>query len=362
MDKRKAVIGSLIIVLFIGLKIAPNDFKLPDESSETDSGIGSSSISSSLETAIKKEEKPELVNESFEDISNYVNENRINTDEVIYDFENNPLSDGEKANTKEIKGTQLYNLDETKTIVIDNIEEYEDIKLDGIEQYELKLSPLKNKVYIDYLNTDEKGIITIDKDNSTIVYSIKDAEIISLSRGDGEYVIKFYVTKNGYTCRYLGKHIVQGENTLDETGYEGQNYYSNYSESDDDFKEIVQEIWNSSNSIRDYIWNCYMYTAQYEYDYDKSKDITSGNVMRYRPDVEEIISKQSGICLDKASVMASLLRAKGIPAKVVFGYYREMYHSWVELLYNDEWKLFDPTLKMVYNSEGIENYMVTRYN
>lgn len=295
-------------------------------------------------------------NIDYSGITNYVKEHEkeLNEEEIIYDFGNNPLAATPDFN---------YNneIDKEIDITIDNIAEYSNLET-NCSIYEAKLSPNKNKLYIKYLNDDKKGIITITHGDSTIVYKVENEEIIALSQGDGEYNIKLYVTRQGVNCTYKGNFTIMAENSVKETTYKGQSYYSNYKAEDEEFVELAEGLWKKSNSLSEYIWNSYIYTAQYPYDYEKCDDIDNGRLLRYRPDVSTLIDEQKGICLDKAAVLASLLRAKDIPAKVVFGYYKNLYHAWVEVNFNNQWLLFDPTLKMNYSSYGVENYSVSRYN
>lgn len=317
---------------------------------ELDSGLGS-----------LKESYPDEQGMSgyldYSGMARYVkeHENELNNEEIIYDFGNNPLSTLDNGNIQDNKS-----IDEL-IITDDVIKEYTEIDT-GCTLYTAKLSKDKNKLYIKYNSTDKKGIITITHEDSTIVYKIEDSEIIALSLGDGDYTVKMYVTKRGTTCSYKGKFDIIAENSKKETAYEGQSYYSNYKIDDEEFVNIAKSLWDKSNSISDYIWSCYIYTSKYSYDYSKCNDIDNGKLLRYRPDVSTLIDEQKGICLDKAAVMASLLRAKDIPAKVVFGYYQNLYHAWVEVKFNNDWLLFDPTLKMDYSCDEVENYSVSRYN
>lgn len=329
---------------------------------QTQTELSTEDYESSLGSSSSKELYPDEQGMSgyldYSDMALYVKEhlNESDKEEILYDFENNPLASIDLENQID------YSFKIMNNIVIDDvISEYTDIDT-KCDIYTAKLSKNKNKLYMKYNNSDKKGIITITHNDSTIVYKIEDSEIIALSLGDGIYTVKMYVTKQGVTCTYKGKFDIVAENSDKNTTYKGQSYYSNYSTDDTEFIETAQSLWDRSNSNSNYIWNCYIYTSKYPYDYDKCNDIDNGKLLRYRPDVETLIDEQKGICLDKAAVMASLLRAKDIPAKVVFGYYKNLYHAWVEVNFNNEWLLFDPTLKVDYSCSEIKNYSVSRYN
>lgn len=70
-----------------------------------------------------------------------------------------------------------------------------------------------------------------------------------------------------------------------------------------------------------------------------------------------LFESRSGFCSHYASATALILRAAGIPARVVGGYQGGVWHqqqgylavrqreahAWVEYLYNEQWQMFDPT-------------------
>ena len=62
--------------------------------------------------------------------------------------------------------------------------------------------------------------------------------------------------------------------------------------------------------IYDYI------TQNITYDYDKASDPPTG----YTSDVDAILASGTGICLDYAAVMASMLRSQRIPTRLEVGY------------------------------------------
>ena len=98
--------------------------------------------------------------------------------------------------------------------------------------------------------------------------------------------------------------------------------------------------------IYDYI------TQNITYDYDKASDPPTG----YTSDVDAILASGTGICLDYAAVMASMLRSQRIPTRLEVGYAQDAYHAWISVYTADTgwlngiikfdgnvWTLVDPT-------------------
>ena len=78
------------------------------------------------------------------------------------------------------------------------------------------------------------------------------------------------------------------------------------------------------------------------YDYEKAKSLASSK--GYEPDPQKTLKERKGICFDYASLAAAMLRAVGIPCRVVTGYVDNIYyHSWISAYANGRWHRVDPT-------------------
>lgn len=109
-------------------------------------------------------------------------------------------------------------------------------------------------------------------------------------------------------------------------------------ESNDPYiKSIANQI--KGNTTEEYAQNAYEYIQQH---------ITYKLI---HPDISAIKALQRGYgkCAEFSNVMMALLRAKGIPARSVHGYYAktsEVGHAWVEIYYDKYgWVTYDPTFK-----------------
>lgn len=84
--------------------------------------------------------------------------------------------------------------------------------------------------------------------------------------------------------------------------------------------EVLQQIY-------------YWVTQNISYDTEKAEKV--GTMPYYVPNLNEILEKKIGICYDYASLIAAMLRANGIPCKMVFGNaYADddvVYHAWNEI-------------------------------
>ncbi|MDE0564229.1 transglutaminase-like domain-containing protein [Exiguobacterium sp. B2(2022)] len=77
------------------------------------------------------------------------------------------------------------------------------------------------------------------------------------------------------------------------------------------------------------------------YDYKKLTKLTS----TYLPDHATTLRTKRGICYDFASLNAALLRAQGIPTRLVMGSAKGVtgYHAWNEVFISGKWRIVDVT-------------------
>lgn len=194
----------------------------------------------------------------------------------------------------------------------------------------------------------------IGSDAVTYTYDLhgNGYEVFPLSAGSGTYDITIYENIEGTsysTCLYQQISVT----LTNEFGpYLYPNQYVNFSA---DSKTVAKgaELADGAENELDVITSVYNYIIQnITYDYAKASDPPTG----YTSDVDEILESGTGICLDYAAVMATMLRSQQIPTRLEVGYASDAYHAWISV-YTDEtgwlngiiefdgsvWTLVDPT-------------------
>ncbi len=70
-----------------------------------------------------------------------------------------------------------------------------------------------------------------------------------------------------------------------------------------------------------------------KYDQQKADTVETG----YLPNVDETLATSKGICYDYSALLAAMLRAQGIPVRLVMGYVQgvDVYHAWNEIFIRD---------------------------
>lgn len=131
-------------------------------------------------------------------------------------------------------------------------------------------------------------------------------------------------------------------------------YYTNY---DNRLIGIVDKVNITDLEFTDKVYEYIMNNIKY--DTDLSKEITLNNIVKYRPNIDNILESKKGICLDYASLMASILMTNGVKAEVKIGFNsNNQYHAWVSVYINKEWLDYDPTLGIKYNDNDMKKYKV----
>ena len=207
----------------------------------------------------------------------------------------------------------------------------------------------------DYTGTCPKVKLRITGPD-TIVYTYDlhggGYETFPLSSGDGYYDVTIYENISGTnyaTCLYADLEV-QITDTFGPFLYPNQ--YVNFNA---DSKVVAkgQELAEGASSDLEVITRIYDYiTRNITYDYDKASDPPTG----YTSDVDAILASGTGICLDYAAVMASMLRSQRIPTRLEVGYAQDAYHAWISVYTADTgwlngiiefdgnvWTLVDPT-------------------
>ncbi len=179
-----------------------------------------------------------------------------------------------------------------------------------------------------------------------------DYETFPLSSGDGSYDVAIYENISGtsYSTCLFKKIAVTIEDEFMPFLYPNQ--YVNFTIDSKTVMKGMDLAFAAENDL-EVVTNVYNYMiSEITYDYDKASDPPTG----YTTDVDEILESGTGICLDYAAVMASMLRSQRIPTRLEVGYAQDAYHAWISI-YTEEtgwlngiiefngstWTLVDPT-------------------
>lgn len=218
----------------------------------------------------------------------------------------------------------------------------------------------------------------IGPDYMTYTYDLYNTEyeVFPLSAGDGVYQLGVYehVEGNQYATIFSEQFSVTITNPMGAFLYPNQ--YVKFNESSQVVSEAAQVVAQAHDDLEaiNYVYNYVV--SNITYDYDKAANVQSG----YVPNVDEILSAKTGICLDYAAVMASMLRSQQIPTRLEVGYAGDAYHAWISTYVENQgwingliqfdgknWSIMDPTFAANSSEDSLERFIgegdnyVTKY-
>lgn len=225
-------------------------------------------------------------------------------------------------------------------------------------------------IMINYLGSSPKVKFQITGPNQvTYTYNLKNGyDAFPIVSGDGDYSVSVCenISGNKYSIVFAATYTFTGVDEFKPYLYPNQ--YVNFDAS----KETIakgQELSKPCNTDLEVVTNVYNYMiSKITYDYEKAETVASG----YISDVDEILRSGTGICLDYAAVMTSMLRSQRIPTRLEVGYVGVdmVYHAWISVYIEEigwlngiiqfngnEWELVDPTFGASTDEKKLKDYI-----
>lgn len=191
-------------------------------------------------------------------------------------------------------------------------------------------------------------------DEIVYTYDLKgnDYAFFPLTAGNGTYSVAVYenVKDSEYATAFFETVDVSISNELSPYLYPNQ--YVNFAP-DNDCVSFAADLISTAATDLEAVTLIYNYIiTNVTYDYSKASDPPTG----YISNPDDTLNTNTGICLDYAVLMVSMLRSQGIPARLEVGYASDAYHAWLSIYITDvgwvngvveftgsTWTLMDPT-------------------
>lgn len=179
----------------------------------------------------------------------------------------------------------------------------------------------------------------------TYYYDLPGGEgysVFPLQMGDGAYTVRVMeqVENDLYALRFGVELDIQ---LADETvPFLYPNQYVWYDASTKTV-EKARELANGLTSQTEIAKVFYKFVVNHmTYDTKKAVSVESG----YLPYADDALDSGTGICFDYAALLAVMLRAEGIPTRMLIGTVtpENLYHSWNSVYLDGKWIWMDPTL------------------
>lgn len=198
------------------------------------------------------------------------------------------------------------------------------------------------------------------------LYKEHGYETFPLSAGSGTYKAAVYenISGNQYSTALSKTFEANISNVFGPNLYPNQ--YVNFNINSQVVSKAMQLAENSDSDL-EVITKVYNFvTSNIIYDHTKAATVQSG----YTPNVDLILQSGTGICLDYAAVMTSMLRSQNIPTRLEVGYAGTQYHAWISTYITEvgwvngiiefdgiSWSLMDPTFAANSSEQALKNFI-----
>jgi hypothetical protein len=222
-------------------------------------------------------------------------------------------------------------------------------------------------IMVNYKGTNSKVKLQITGSNGvTYTYNLKGGyETFPLSAGSGSYKVGVYENVSGNQYATALSQTITANITNTYGPYLYPNQYVNFNASSKVVAKAKQLAEGCDDDLA-VITKIYNYATTITYDYNKANTVQSG----YTADVDAIMQSGTGICLDYAAVMASMLRSQNIPTRLEVGYAGTAYHAWISTYIHEigwvngiisfdgtNWSLMDPTFAANSSETALKNFI-----
>ncbi len=183
-----------------------------------------------------------------------------------------------------------------------------------------------------------------------VLYAVNADEYFPLSSGNGKYSVSVLRMVADNRAQAIKTETVALNAKDKNAAFLSSNYYVAWEYAKD--STALAKNLNSKKakgaSAADAIYDEIIKTMKYDYDnYGK----LSGD---YVPDMDTVLKKRMGVCLDTSVLLAGMLRSAGIPTRVCMGTSKavEGYHAWNEIFIGGQWVVVDATYDAAYVQAG----------
>lgn len=198
----------------------------------------------------------------------------------------------------------------------------------------VKCEPKSNRLKAQVMLEDHSYNYDIDGDNQYVFFP--------LQMGNGMYKVRVLENAGGtnYTPLYQADIDVSMDDTNRVFIYPSQYvWYTNETSAVAKSYEICDGLKSDEEKVEAiYDW----VVDNMTYDKELAKTVESG----YLPDLEVTMKTKKGICFDYCALFSAMLRAQGIPTKLVIGKVQpeNITHSWSQVYLDGKWKWMDTTM------------------
>lgn len=196
--------------------------------------------------------------------------------------------------------------------------------------------------------------------------SVPMDEVFPLQAGNGEYMVNVFENIEATRYTQVFSQMLDVSLTDEFSPFLYPNQYCDFT-ADSEAIAFGSDLAYPCNSDLEVVSAIYNYIiSNITYDHEEAETVESG----YIPDIDEVLSTRTGICLDYSALMTSMLRSQRIPTRMEIGYAGTAYHAWLSTYIDDigwvngmiefdgtDWSLMDPTFASNLKNEALKSFI-----
>lgn len=202
--------------------------------------------------------------------------------------------------------------------------------------------------------------------NAELRYDINSSgnyEVLPLQYGNGKYTFTLVENMSGKKYSQSGKTTLTAKMKDESRAFLYPNQYVSYTRDTEAVKkaeELCRDLKNpTATEIAKAV--CGFVKKNFSYDYMKANKVKKDDTKGMMPAIDDTWEKRMGVCQDLSAVTCAMLRSQGVPAKLMIGDLKKLYHAWVVLIIDGEEKRFDPTAEIENKKYKKNDYTLERY-
>ena len=186
-------------------------------------------------------------------------------------------------------------------------------------------------------------------------------EVIPLQFGNGKYTFTLYKNVSGRKYSQEGQVSLTPKMKDTNRAFLYPNQYVDYTAKTkavlkaDELCEGLTEQAEIAKVI------CNFVRKSFAYDYLKANSVKTNDTKGMMPTIDDCWEKHMGVCQDLSAVTVAMLRSQGVPAKLMIGDRKNVYHAWVVAIIDGDEKRFDPTAELEGKKYKKTDYTLERY-
>ena len=203
------------------------------------------------------------------------------------------------------------------------------------------------KVTLAEIGSAQVGAIVQKGDDRYQYLNLREASILPLQMGTGDYVITVGEIVGG-KLKTIAAEKVTVTSIDEKVMFTYSNPMVNYAISKTAIP-TMKKLSNGAKNDKDKVVPIYEDIVKtFKYDQELANKVIAKTVTNYVPDIDMVYAEKKGICYGYSAVFGGALRSLDIPTRMVWGFVpvpglEDVLHAWNEVLLDGKWVAVDTT-------------------